>query len=438
MRLLCISDWGECELDWLMRCKADGHQVKWFYAKRDRPIGRGLIDIVDDWRAWMRWADIVFLPDNAKYLRELDSWRDRGGPKIIAPTVEGASWELNRTLGMKVLEKHGIEVPAYREFSDYDKAIAYVKKEDRPFVSKPCGDEPRKELSYVAKTPEDLVFMLQRWKKAQKLKGSFILQEKIDGIEMGVGGWFGPGGFNAGWEENYEEKKLMPGSLGPNTGEMGTTMRFVAKSKLADIVLKPLAGALERIGYLGCLDVNVIIDGAGKPWPLEFTNRPGWPSFLIQQALHKGDHLEWLLDLAEGRDAHCFEMDRLAVGFVFAIPDFPYSHATKKEVCGIPIYGLKPSIMDNIHPCQIMAGEAPRHVGDRIVDLPCWVSAGDYLLVATGTGETVRQARAQALRVLDNIKGTPGSPFWRIDIGKRLAKELEPLQRHGFAQGLVY
>lgn len=421
-----------------MRCIADGHQCKWYVPlnEKTKDIGRGLVERVDDWRKWIRWCDICLLPDNTKHLAHLEPYR-REGVKIIGPTVEGAAWELERTIGQKIFQKHGIDVPEYREFSSYDSAIAYVKKEMRAFVSKPCGDEPDKSLSYVAKTPEDLIYMLQRWKESKRHKGNFILQEKVSGVEMAVGGWFGPGGFNTGWHENWEEKKLMPGNLGVATGEMGTTVRVVRKSKLAEKVLAPLAEELEKVGHVGYVDVNCIIDDDGTPWPLEFTMRPGWPTFNIQQVLHKGDHAEWLMDLAEGRDSRNWEMDQVAVGVVLSIPDFPYSHLTRKLVTGIPVYGLTLSLMEHVHPCEMMQGKAPHEVNGKIVDLPCLVTAGDYVLVASGTGATVREARRHTYQVLDRLK-VPNSPMWRIDIGQRLSREIPDLQEMGYATGLAY
>lgn len=438
MRLLVISVWGESELGWLMRCKAAGHEIRWFYSERKTPIGKGIIDVVDDWRPWMRWADVVFLTDNTKYLAALHTFRGKARPHIIGPSVEGASWELNRTLGMKILERHGIECPAYREFSDYDKAIAYVKKEDRAFVSKPCGDESDKSLSYVGKSPEALVAKLEGWKRAGKLKGSFILQELVKGVEMGTGGWFGPGGFNSAIEEDFEYKKMMPGNLGPNTGEMGTVVRYVRKSKLFDLVVKPLAPALERMGYLGCTNVNCIIDENGKPWPLEFTNRPGWPAFLIQGALTKGDPLEWMLDLAEGRDSKNMALDEIAVGVVLAIPPFPNAGERKEMTVGVPLYGMRPSVMEDTYFCQVMMGEAPQKLGGKIVTAPCYATAGSYVLVATGTGDTVTAARGKVYRTLDNLKAMPGDPFWRVDIGRDLSKCLPEIQAHGYATGMEF
>lgn len=398
-------------------------------------VGKGLITRVPDWQGWMRWADLVFLSDNVRYLKELESWR-KEGKAIIGPTLETAAWELERSVGMDVFRKHGIKVADYKEFSDYDKAIAYVKKEGRAFVSKPCGDEPDKSLSYVAKTPADLVYMLERWKKSQRHKGNFILQEKLEGIEMAVGGWFGPGGFNEGYCENFEFKKLFPGDLGPATGEQGTVLRMVKKSKLADKVLKPFAPTLEKLGYTGYVDVNCIIDEKGVPWPLEFTMRPGWPTFQIQQALLQGDPADWLMDLTEGRDARNWDYDKIAVGVVLAVPDYPYSHLTKKEIVGIPLY-IPEHILPKVSPSYVMAGEAPHDVDGKVVTTPCWVTAGDYVLTVTGTGATVTAARKSVYGALKQIK-VPNSPFWRTDIGVRLGKQLSDLQAHGFATGVEY
>jgi phosphoribosylamine--glycine ligase len=439
MRLLLI-DPGGYGLDFAMRAQRDGHQVKTFIRQTEKTkhIGRGLIEIVPEFQPWLKWADLVFNTDNVLYLRELDAARAQGIP-IIGPSTEAAAWELDREVGQQVLRKHGIDTPPYRTFSDYDKAIAYVKKENRRFVSKPSGDAD-KALSYVAKTPADLVFMLERWKKLSKLKGEFILQDFIGGTEMAVGGWFGPGGFNEGWCENFEFKKLMNGEKGVATGEQGTVLRYVKTSKLARKVLAPLTEALDRLNYVGYVDVNCIIDEDGTPWPLEFTMRPGWPTYNIQQAVHKGDCVEWLMDLSKGIDARAFSMNAVAVGVVMSIPDYPYSHLTRKEVTGIPIYGIKPSMWEHVHPCEMMLVEkCPCDDGDGQPPKygPMPATAGDYVLVMTATGSSVLQAKNTTCRRLDRLI-VPNSPMWRTDIGDRLAKQLPLIQKHGYATGLRF
>jgi len=436
MRILII-DKGGYAVDWALRCMEDGHKVKVYIRQTDKTrwIGRGLVDLVSDYREWKRWADLVFLPDNTLYVDDMEAWRREGIP-VVGCNVECAKWELERGTGQAIFRKAGIEVPSSKVFTDYDAAIRHVKREMKRFVSKPDGDAD-KALSYCSKNPADMVFMLERWKKTNKLKRAFILQEFIPGTEMAVGGWFGPGGFNEGWCENWEFKKLMNDDLGVATGEQGTVLRVVRKSKLADKVLKPVEAALEKAGYVGYIDVNCIIDEHGTPLPLEFTCRPGWPLFNIQQALHQGDHAEWLMNLAEGRDSHNFLLDTIAVGVVLSIPDYPYSQFTRKEVTGIPIYGLQPSIMSQISPCEMMMGEAPIEMDGSVSTAPIWVTAGDYVLVTHGTGETVLQAKNAAYRVMKRLS-LPNSPMYRTDIGDRLKKQLPVLQAQGYALGMEW
>ena len=424
-------------LDLAVRAQRAGHKVKHFIrqTEKTKAIGRGMVELIDDYKPWLVWADLIFNTDNTRYLRDLDMARDLGIP-VVGASQETAQWELDRDLGASILRKHGIPCPPSKEFNDYDSAIAYVKKENRRFVSKPSGDAD-KALSYVSKTPADLVFMLERWKKLGKLKGAFILQDFIAGTEMAVGGWFGPHGFNAGWCENFEFKKLMDGDMGVATGEQGTVVRYVLKSKLAKKVLEPLTDALLKANYVGYIDVNCIIDDKGQPWPLEFTMRPGWPTFNIQQALHLGDPVQWLHDLSQGQDSQAILLDTIAIGVVLSVPDYPYSHLTRKEVVGSPIYGLTPALEQHTHYCEMMMGAAPVDKGGQIVTEKVPVTAGDYVLVMSATGPTVYDAKQKVYRRLKRLT-VPNSPMWRTDIGDRLAKQLPMIQAQGYATAMEF
>ncbi len=438
MRLLIVDPQGN-GLDFAMRAQRAGHDVRLGIRQTEKTkhIGRGLVPIVEDYRSWVRWADLVFMTDNTKYTWDLDQrWRQEG-VKVVGASVETAQWEIDRAKGMAVFKKAGIAVPPYRIFTSYDDAIAYVKRENRRFVSKPCGEVEDKSLSYCSKSAVDMIYMLQRWKRLAKHKQEFMLQEFIEGTEMAVGGWFGPHGFNAGWCENFEFKKLMNDDMGVATGEQGTVLRYVRSSKLANRVLQPLALSLAAANYHGYVDVNCIIDGQGQPWPLEFTTRPGWPTFNIQQALHDGDPVEWLRDLWNGKDAKIVGMNTIATGVVVSVPDYPYSHVTRKEVVGIPIYGLEPEMWSNLHPCELKMGTAPMEAAGKFVDVPMVVTAGDYLLVASATAHSVKESADGAYRLLKKLT-IPNSPMYRTDIGRRLRKQLPSLQAMGYATGMVY
>src|SRR5262249_47010025 len=147
---------------------------------------------------------------------------------------------------------------------------------------KTLGSEEDKSLSYVSKDASDMINKLRAWKRrGLKLKGSCMLQDFIPGIEIGVSRWMGSQGFLRARGENVEHKKLMSGNWGPNTGEMATVMWYSGQSKLSRKVLDPLEQDLLSMGHRGDIDVNCIIDESGKPWPLEFTARLGWPAFYI-------------------------------------------------------------------------------------------------------------------------------------------------------------
>jgi phosphoribosylamine--glycine ligase len=441
VRVLIVDPPGH-GLDLAVRAKQAGHEVKLAIRndKRTEKIGSGFCEVVRDHRAWLRWAELIVCTDNSLYLRDLDSYRKEGG-LIIAPSQEAAQWELDRKLGQDVFRKAGIDIATSKEFHSYDDAIAFVKKTMGRFVSKPCDDaNADKALSYCSSGPDDMIYMLDRWKRSDKLKGSFILQEFIPGIEMSAAGWFGPQGWLPCFEEAFEFKKLMNGEHGPATGEQGTVMRYVRKSKLADKVLLPLTKALRKLDYVGDVAVNCIIDEKGQPWPLEFTMRLGWPAFHLQMSLLKGDPIQWLHDLATGTRQRCpFFLDRLAIGVVLSVPDYPYSRLTGKEVVGIPVFGVTPGLMTHLHPCEMMVVDCYNQVGDTLLKVPTLATAGDYVMVVTATDDTVQGARQKVYRRMDRIKKSmPGSPMFRTDIGLRLGKQLPDLNRMGYARDLIF
>lgn len=436
MRVLVFDPGGDA-LDLALRAKNAGHDVRhWMRNGRETEfIGKGLVTRVDEWQASMGWADLVFMSDNVVWMDLLETYREKGYP-IFGPNLAGAELELDRAAGQKRLKAEGIDVLDYKTFTSYDLAIEYVKREMRPFVSKPNANAD-KGLSYVAKTPEDLVYMLQRWKRLGKSPGEFILQEFAKGCEMAVGGFVGPHGFNRGWCENWEFKKLMNGDIGMNTGEQGTVLRFVSKSRLADAVLKPLEGWLVKNHYTGYIDVNCIIDQEGAAWPLEFTSRPGWPTFNFQQSLCLGDPVEWMAKTLAGSDPKNWALDQVCLGVVMTIPDYPYSHMTRKEVVGVPIYGITPRIAPNLHSLHVMHGTYPARVNGSISTVPGYVTAGDYVLAVSGTGDTILAAKRMAYRIVKRLR-LPNSPQYRTDIGDRLKRQIPECQKHGFAAGLEW
>lgn len=440
MNLLIVDATG-CSLDLALRAQHAGHTVR-VYIRMNKDgsrseVGDGLIQRVAHWEDHMNWADLIFTTDNTFYVHALERYRDKGYP-IFGPSVDTTEWEQDRIIGAEMMNKAGIETIPMTRFSNYDEAIAYVIKNPKRWVSKPVGDGD-KAMSYVSKSAADLVYMLQYWKKKKAYKGDFVLQEFHGGIEMAVGGWFGDSGFSQHLCENWEFKKLMNDDLGVATGEQGTILRYTSKSLLADRVLKPVEDMLHGLGYTGYVDVNCIIDKHGDAWPLEYTMRPGWPLFQIQQALHKGDPIEWMLDLIEGKDTLKVS-DDIACGVVISIPDYPYSRLTKKECSGYPLFGLtEKDMVSNIHASEVQWGKAPAMEGDKVkLNVPMYVTAGDYVCTVTGTNSTVSGAQEDCYGTIKKKIDIPNSIAYRTDIGCRLEEQLPILKSLGYCKDVKY
>ena len=308
---------------------------------------------------------------------------------------------------------------------------------------KPWGGTVDKAMTYVSRTPDDAIFTLQRWDRQGLFKGQLMMQEKMDGVEVGIAAWFGPGGWSAALEESFEHKKFLNDDLGENTGEMGTVIRHTRKSKLFDDILEPLGDYLHSVNYVGDCAVNCIVAKDGRVGPLEFTMRLGWPDFCIRQAVIQGDPVEWMADLVNGRDSLEVSQD-IAIGVALVHGDFPRGgpgDTRPKDAldhwAGYPIYGVTEDNVKGIGWQQVMAGTVPTLRGGKVVDLPTTVTAGNFPLVALGTGKTVSAASDTAYEIADSLK-LPSNLMYRTDVGQRLKKDLPRLQKHGIALGMEF
>lgn len=432
MLLLEMEDAG-CGLPFALACVKAGHEVKYFLCPDNNPaIGedfKGLTRIKNWVGAASAWADLVVMTGNDQFLPKLDAIKKRG-VAVFTPSMRSAALEIKREAGMQAFESAGIDVPPYETFKTLAEAEAHIRKKPDRYVFKTLGSEEDKSLSYVGKSPADMIARLQRWTRLGfNPKGPVMLQTFIEGIELGVSRWMGSEGFIGDYNENFEFKKQLSGNCGPNCGEAGTVMKYVKNSKLGEAVLAPLEAQLLKLGHLGDVDVNCIVDPQGKAWPLEFTMRWGWPAANIMWATHKGDPAEWMVNACEGEDT--LEVDySIACGVVLQLePKEP------EELLDIPITVEAPA-RRFVHPQSVKMAKLPVMKGEAIVEKKTWATAGDYVAVVTGTGKTVKQACERAYKSIEAVH-VPDLG-WRDDIGEKLEAEIPELQKHGFATEFKY
>jgi phosphoribosylamine--glycine ligase len=433
MKVLFIDVDGVC-VDMAVRSQWAGHQCKVFISpQKCDNIGKGLVTRVNDWEAHMDWADLIVMTGVGKYMRKLDAYFAKGYP-ILGTNWDAAQLEIDRECGMDCFERADMDCLPYQSFTSLDDGIAHVKKTKGTYVSKPLHDHADKSTSYVSSGPDDMIFMMEKWKKQSK-NYPFILQEKLDLIgEVGVSGWFGPGGWCGVWEEDFEHKKLMPGGIGPNTGEMGNVCKYVDDSKLAQDFLLPLTDTLHALKFVGNFAMGLLVPKHGPLHPSECTARLGWPITFMQTHLHKQPMVEFFADLVHGKDALKVRRDHTC-GVVMGIKPFPYESFAEPELCeGYPLLNITQEDMDHVHLGQVRAGKCL--VGDKLKEQDVFVTAGCYVACVVDRGRNVLEACDRAFERTKNIR-IPNSPLYRNDIGHKLADTISALQKKGYCEEWV-
>lgn len=385
----------------------------------------------------MGWAreGLIFLTGNSKFLKEVDRFRDLGF-KVFGPTAKSAELEVNRGLGMQVMIDAGIEVPHYEVFDSMAAAEKFALKSDKAWVFKVLdGSVEDKALTYVSCDPADLVGWLRRNMKSAKGIKKCMLQEKIKAeFEIGINGWFGPNGFlPEKFQLSWEHKPLMPGDIGPNTGESVSVSKYVSHDKLVNDFLLPLVGALKKAGHRGDFCVGAMIDDNGKAWPLEMTVRCGYPALFGQIASHKGDPAQWMRDLLDGEDTLKVSQD-VCIAVVIGQPKYPYEMSSPDIVEGNPIGGVTPENIDDLHFCGVMKAKGPVMKDGKVVDADTYQTTDEYVMVVTALGKTIEKACKKVYKTIKEIK-IPNM-IYRNDGGDKVKKNLLAMHFHGYAEEL--
>ena len=95
-----------------------GHDVELWQPKVEgKPpiIGRGLVPLAPLWEPRMKWADMIVMTDNSKYGAQIEPFFKKGFP-IFGCNEQAAALELDREVGLQVLEQSGIECLPFKTF----------------------------------------------------------------------------------------------------------------------------------------------------------------------------------------------------------------------------------------------------------------------------------------------------------------------------------
>ena len=222
---------------------------------------------------------------------------------------------------------------------------------------------------------------------------------------------------------DWEHKRLFPGDLGELTGEMGTIVTYRGAERIFDATLARMVDRLRESGYCGYINLNLIANEQGL-WPLEFTSRFGYPGYAICEALHNEPWDAIFRKMLRGESLELQTAAGFAAGVVLTVPPFPYSHGYAELSKGAPI-SFRASLTQADRDCLHLAEVALRDA--QLVTS----GATGYVGVATGTGNSVEQARDSAYELARKVV-VPNLRY-RVDIGERVARhDLSRLQTLGY------
>ena len=402
----------------------EGHEVRYFIeAEKERDVADGFVPKVDEWEREVDWADVIVFDDTLGQGARAQALRARG-KAVVGGTAYTDRLEDDRSFGQEELRQAGVNILPYREFEEFEAAIAYVRENPERYVIKPSGEAQNvKRRLFVGEEDDgqDVIRMLEAYKKAfaSEIK-VFQLQRRVVGVEVAVGAFFNGKTFATPINVNFEHKKLFPGNIGPSTGEMGTSMFWSGPNRLFNQTLKKMEPKLAQEGYVGYIDLNCIVNGNGI-YPLEFTSRFGYPTIFIQQEGLLTPTGEFLHDLAQGTLDKFRVKSGFQIGVRIVVPPFPFDDdatfaATSKNAAILFKKGAPEEV--HIEDVKLVNGQ--------------WFVAGTsgVVLVVVGLGPTMHQAQTQAYGRIRNIM-IPDM-YYRTDIGDRWFDDHDRLHTWGY------
>jgi phosphoribosylamine---glycine ligase len=402
----------------------EGHEARYFIeAEENQDIADGFVPKVYNWEENIGWADVIIFDDVLGHGRHAQMLRKQG-KLVVGGTEYSDMLEDDRSFGQEELKKAGINILPYKEFHDFDDAIKYVQEKPSRYVIKPSGEAQNiKRMLFVGEEEDgkDVVEVLEAYKKVSSDNIQvFQIQKRVMGVEVAVGAFFNGHEFVYPININFEHKKLFPGQIGPSTGEMGTAMYWGGTNRIFNQTLLKLQDRLSQEGYVGYIDINCIVNTNGI-YPLEFTARFGYPTIFIQQEGINMPISDFLFGLASGTLKEFKVRKGFQIGVRVVVPPYPFNDEdTFERYSNNATILFKKINYDGIHI------EDVKNIDGQ------WLVAGTsgVVLVVVGTGQTMKQAQAQAYNRVKNI--IIPNMYYRTDIGDRWFEDSDKLHTWGY------
>jgi phosphoribosylamine--glycine ligase len=340
------------------------------------------------------------------------------GLPCFGPTAAAAQLEGSKAFTKDFLARHNIPTAAYRNFSELQPALEYIRDQGAPIVIKADGLAAGKGV-IVAMSLEEA----ERAATDMLAGGAFgeagariVVEEYLDGEEASFI-VITDGDSILPLATSQDHKARDEGDVGPNTGGMGAyspapVVTTEIEQRILNLVIRPTLAGMKTDGnpYLGFLYAGLMIMPDGAPKVIEFNCRMGDPETQPILMRLASDLVEICAATLDGTlSAKSAEWDpRAALGVVLAAGGYPGSYSK-----GLTISGL--DIADSDTQKVFHAGTASD--GNAVM------TSGGRVLCVVGLGETVAAAAKSAYEAVHKV--TWEDVYFRRDIGHRaIAREI--------------
>ena len=342
--------------------------------------------------------------------------------KIFGPTQAAAQLEASKDFAKQFMKRHQIPTAAFETFSDAAAARVYATEQSRrqpglPIVIKADGLASGKGVVVAPGLKEahaaiDDMLLGNRFGQAG---ARLVIEDFLEGEEASfIVMCDGQDAFALATSQDH--KRVGDGDTGPNTGGMGaySPAPVVTPGVFGRVmreVIRPVLQGMRTEGhpYTGFLYAGLMIH-QGAPKVVEFNCRLGDPETQPIFLRMRCDFTLLVEKALEGRLAQAETMadslwdTRSAVGVVVAAQHYPDAPRTGDPITALPT---------NTNDARVF------HAGTTIQEGQL-VTSGGRVLCATALGNTLRDAQAQAYRLVDQI--TFNGMHARRDIGWRALK----------------
>ncbi len=363
--------------------------------------------------------DYVFVtPDDPLVLGMVDRLNEKGF-KTFGPKADAAILEGSKVFSKNLMKKYNIPTAAYETFNDAEKAVAYIKSQNKyPAVIKCDGLALGKGviLAKDFKEAEDAVKSMLLDGKFGKSGNNIVIEEYLDGIEVTILA-FTDGKTVKPMISSMDHKRAYDGDNGLNTGGMGTIApnpRYTPEiaEECMQKIFVPTISAMSKEGrpFKGCLYFGLMLTAEG-PKVIEYNCRFGDPEAQVVLPLLETD----LMDIMEA--VWNENLDALDIKWsgdscacvIMASGGYPEKYQTGFEISGLNSGGQVPDFDGVI--C---------HAGTKL-DNGVYKTSGGRILGVTAKASSLREALDKAYTAVEKIKFE--NAHFRTDIGK---KALDP------------